>query len=118
MKQSLPPNIKLSQDTRVLMQACVQEFITFITCEAQERADSQRRSTLNGDDILHALSVLGFEEYEKLGRVWLSRYRVVSSLACGVLRDSLRFTHDDQAFYIVTGTRSTGAKQSTSSLIY
>ncbi|CAO1619001.1 unnamed protein product [Parajaminaea phylloscopi] len=76
MKQSLPSNIKLSHEVKTLMQSCVQEFIGFITSEAQERADAQRRSTLNGDDVLHALSVLGFDEYERVGRVWLSRYRL------------------------------------------
>lgn len=60
------------------MESLMHEFIIFVTSEAQERVDAQRRSTLNGDDILHALSVLGFEKYERLGRVWLSRYRVVS----------------------------------------
>lgn len=60
------------------MQDIVSEFISFITCEAQERADAQKRSTLNGDDILYALEVLGFEEYEKVGKVWLTRYRIVS----------------------------------------
>lgn len=68
------------------MQDVVSEFITFITCEAQERADAQKRSTLNGDDILYALEVLGFEEYERVGKVWLSRYRMVSR---GVWRDSV-----------------------------
>lgn len=62
------------------MQSATQEFIALITSEAQERADGQKRSTLNGDDVLYALGVLGFDEYERLGRVWLSRYRVVSSV--------------------------------------
>lgn len=78
MKQSLPPTMKLSSDTKLLMQSCTQEFIALVTSEAQERADAQKRSTLNGDDVLYALGVLGFDEYEKLGRVWLSRYRLVS----------------------------------------
>lgn len=60
------------------MQEIVTEFITFITCEAQERADAQKRSTLNGDDVLYALEVLGFEDYQSVGKVWLSRYRLVS----------------------------------------
>lgn len=60
------------------MQAIVTEFITFVTCEAQERADNSRRSTLNGDDILYALRVLGLEQYEAVGKIWLARYRIVS----------------------------------------
>lgn len=80
MKSSLPdsPAVKVSSPTKTLMQDIVSEFIAFITCEAQERADAQKRSTLNGDDILYALEVLGFEEYEKVGKVWLTRYRIVS----------------------------------------
>lgn len=86
MRQSLLANHKLSAGSKTMMQECVQEFIAFITCEAQERADGQRRSTLNGDDVLHALTVLGFDEYAKMGKIWLSRYRTVSSeAACGLL---------------------------------
>jgi hypothetical protein len=63
-----------------MMQDIVSEFILFITAEAQERAEAQRRSTLNGDDILYALEVLGFRDYERVGKVWLSRYRIVSAV--------------------------------------
>ncbi|PWN22331.1 histone-fold-containing protein [Microstroma glucosiphilum] len=81
MKASLPassPSLKLSSPTKTMMQDIVSEFILFVTAEAQERAEAQRRSTLNGDDVLYALEVLGFRDYERVGKVWLSRYRIAT----------------------------------------
>lgn len=89
MKASLPatsPSLKLSSPTKTMMQDIVSEFILFITAEAQERAEAQRRSTLNGDDILYALEVLGFRDYERVGKVWLSRHRIVSPLRMAIVR--------------------------------
>ncbi|CAO1614484.1 unnamed protein product [Sympodiomycopsis kandeliae] len=79
MKSNLPtsPCLKISSSSKTTMQEIVHEFITFVTCEAQEHADGQKRSTLNGDDILYALEVLGFDDcYKDVGKIWLSRYRI------------------------------------------
>ena len=57
------------------MQECVSELIAFVTSEASDRCGSEKRKTINGDDILYSLRVLGFDNYEQVLKVYLSRYR-------------------------------------------
>lgn len=77
MKKSLPPNAKISKDAKECVQECVSEFISFITSEACEKCLSERRKTINGDDLLHAMTTLGFEKYNDALRLYLQRYREV-----------------------------------------
>lgn len=63
MKQSLPADTKISKEARECVQECVSEFIAFITCEACEITNAEKRKTINGEDILKAMSDLNFEEY-------------------------------------------------------
>jgi nuclear transcription Y subunit beta len=73
----LPPNAKISKDAKECVQECVSEFISFITSEACEKCLSERRKTINGDDLLHAMTTLGFERYLEPLRMYLQRYREV-----------------------------------------
>ena len=57
------------------MHECVNELISFVTSEASDRCGSEKRKTINGDDILYSLRVLGFDNYEQVLKVYLSRYR-------------------------------------------
>ena len=57
------------------MQECVSELISFVTSEASDRCGSEKRKTINGDDILYSLRVLGSDNYEQVLKVYLSRYR-------------------------------------------
>jgi nuclear transcription Y subunit beta len=75
MKKALPPNAKISKDAKECVQECVSEFISFITSEACEKCLSERRKTINGDDLLHAMNTLGFEKYVDPLRLFLQRYR-------------------------------------------
>lgn len=75
MKKALPPNAKISKDAKECVQECVSEFISFITSEACEKCLSERRKTINGDDLLHAMTTLGFEKYIEPLRLYLQRYR-------------------------------------------
>jgi nuclear transcription Y subunit beta len=77
MKKALPPNAKISKDAKECVQECVSEFISFITSEACEKCLSERRKTINGDDLLHAMTTLGFEKYIESLRIYLQRYREV-----------------------------------------
>ena len=77
MKKALPPNAKISKDAKECVQECVSEFISFITSEACEKCLSERRKTINGDDLLHAMTTLGFEKYIDPLRIYLQRYREV-----------------------------------------
>lgn len=51
------------------------EFIFFITSEACERCKVEKRKTISGEDLLHAISQLGFDEYYEPLRVYLVAYR-------------------------------------------
>ena len=42
-------------------QMCVSEFISFITSEASDKCVHEKRKTINGDDILFAMTSLGFD---------------------------------------------------------
>ncbi|CAK9159729.1 unnamed protein product [Ilex paraguariensis] len=75
MKQTLPPNAKISKEAKETMQECVSEFISFVTGEASEKCRKERRKTVNGDDICWALGTLGFDDYAGPLRRYLHRYR-------------------------------------------
>jgi len=75
MKQILPPNAKISKESKETMQECVSEFISFVTSEASEKCRKERRKTVNGDDICWALGSLGFDDYAEPLRRYLHRYR-------------------------------------------
>ncbi|KAJ9476147.1 Transcriptional activator HAP3 [Pseudozyma hubeiensis] len=76
MKRSLPENAKIAKDAKECVQDCVSELISFITSEASDKCSAEKRKTINGDDILYAMRVLGFDNYEEILRVYLSRYRM------------------------------------------
>ena len=75
MKRALPENGKIAKNAKECMQECVSELISFVTSEASDRCGSEKRKTINGDDILYSLRVLGFDNYEQVLKVYLSRYR-------------------------------------------
>ncbi|KAL5561522.1 hypothetical protein UlMin_031269 [Ulmus minor] len=75
MKQSLPPNAKISKEAKETMQECVSEFISFVTGEASDKCHKEKRKTVNGDDICWALATLGFDDYAEPLRRYLNRYR-------------------------------------------
>ena len=45
MKKSLPPNAKIAKDAKETVQECVSEFISFITSEASEKCQKEKRKT-------------------------------------------------------------------------
>merc|ERR1711970_1041428 len=51
MKNSIPPNGKIAKEAKECVQECVSEFISFITSEAAERCQQEKRKTINGEDI-------------------------------------------------------------------
>ncbi|XP_050237933.1 nuclear transcription factor Y subunit B-4 [Mercurialis annua] len=75
MKQILPPNAKISKESKETMQECVSEFISFVTGEASDKCHKEKRKTVNGDDICWALGNLGFDEYAEPLKKYLSKYR-------------------------------------------
>ena len=81
MKKALPRQAKVSSSAKDLIQACCIEFISFLTSEANDRCLAEKRKTINGDDILFSMKSLGFDEYEIVCRIWLSRYRMALDMA-------------------------------------
>lgn len=98
MKTALPENAKIAKEAKECMQECVSEFISFITSEgtsistsayrlasdpppaASEKCQQEKRKTVNGEDILFAMTSLGFENYAEALKIYLSKYREVSPL--------------------------------------
>nr|GMC70031.1 nuclear transcription factor Y subunit B-3-like [Ipomoea batatas]GMC76398.1 nuclear transcription factor Y subunit B-3-like [Ipomoea batatas]GME02779.1 nuclear transcription factor Y subunit B-3-like [Ipomoea batatas] len=75
MKKALPANAKISKDAKETVQECVSEFISFITGEASDKCQREKRKTVNGDDLLWAMTTLGFEDYVEPLKVYLQRFR-------------------------------------------
>jgi nuclear transcription Y subunit beta len=75
MKKVLPLNAKIAKDSKEAIQECVSEFISFITSEASDKCTQEKRKTINGDDILWAMSTLGFDRYYEPLKIYLAKYR-------------------------------------------
>ncbi|KAF8042433.1 hypothetical protein BT93_A0918 [Corymbia citriodora subsp. variegata] len=75
MKKALPANGKIAKDAKETVQECVSEFISFITSEASDKCQREKRKTINGDDLLWAMATLGFEDYLDPLKIYLARYR-------------------------------------------
>ena len=75
MKNTLPENAKIAKDSKETVQECVSEFISFITSEASDKCLQEKRKTINGDDILWAMSTLGFDKYVEPLKIYLNKYR-------------------------------------------
>ncbi|CAJ1962702.1 unnamed protein product [Sphenostylis stenocarpa] len=75
MKKALPTNAKISKEAKETVQECVSEFISFITGEASDKCQKEKRKTINGDDLLWAMTTLGFEEYVEPLKIYLHKYR-------------------------------------------
>lgn len=75
MKKVVPDSGKIAKDARECVQECISEFISFITSEASDRCHNERRKTINGEDILFAMSTLGFDNYVEPLKLYLQKYR-------------------------------------------
>ncbi|KAJ4841388.1 Nuclear transcription factor Y subunit B-8 [Turnera subulata] len=75
MKKALPANGKIAKEAKETVQECVSEFISFITSEASDKCQREKRKTINGDDLLWAMATLGFEDYIDPLKIYLARYR-------------------------------------------
>ncbi|TFK32691.1 histone-fold-containing protein [Crucibulum laeve] len=75
MKASVPPTAKIAKDAKECVQECVSEFISFITSEAAEKCQLEKRKTIGGEDILYAMGTLGFENYAETLKIHLAKLR-------------------------------------------
>ncbi|TFK70136.1 histone-fold-containing protein [Pluteus cervinus] len=83
MKSSVPPTAKIAKDAKECVQECVSEFISFITSEAAEKCQLEKRKTIGGEDILYAMSSLGFENYAETLKIHLAKLRQASTSSSG-----------------------------------
>lgn len=58
MKNSIPPNGKIAKEAKECVQECVSEFISFITSEAAERCQQEKRKTINGEGSYESSTLL------------------------------------------------------------
>ncbi|XP_034890607.1 nuclear transcription factor Y subunit B-3 [Populus alba] len=77
MKKEIPGNGKISKDAKETVQECVSEFISFVTGEASDKCQREKRKTINGDDIIWAITTLGFEDYVAPLKLYLNKYREI-----------------------------------------
>ncbi|XP_051977036.1 nuclear transcription factor Y subunit beta-like [Xyrauchen texanus] len=77
MKNAIPQTGKIAKDAKECGQECVSEFISFITSEASGRCHQEKRKTINGEDILFAMSTLGFDMYVEPLKLYLQKFREV-----------------------------------------
>uniref|UniRef100_A0A6N2KFY3 Transcription factor CBF/NF-Y/archaeal histone domain-containing protein n=1 Tax=Salix viminalis TaxID=40686 RepID=A0A6N2KFY3_SALVM len=66
---------KSPKEAKETIQECASEFISFVTGEASEKCRTERRKTVNGDDVCWAMEALGFDDYAGPLRRYLQRYR-------------------------------------------
>ncbi|XP_062579314.1 nuclear transcription factor Y subunit beta-like isoform X2 [Saccostrea cucullata] len=107
MKKSIPKTGKIAKDAKETVQECVSEFISFITSEASERCHQEKRKTINGEDILFAMSTLGFDSYVEPLKQYLQKYRESSKGEKGVPALGAEGTLDELAEESFSQTLST-----------
>jgi hypothetical protein len=57
-------------------------YVTDAFGTASEKCQQEKRKTVNGEDILFAMTSLGFENYGEALKIYLARYREVSIPFC------------------------------------
>ena len=75
IKSNLPKDVKLSKSSKETLQECVSEFISFITSEANDKCNFEKRKIIKGEDIIYALNNLGFEKYCPILETYLKKYK-------------------------------------------
>ncbi|KZV19051.1 nuclear transcription factor Y subunit B-7-like [Dorcoceras hygrometricum] len=96
MKKVIPGNGKISKDAKETVQECVSEFISFVTGEASEKCQREKRKTINGDDILWAIMTLGFEDYVNPLKLYLTKYREIEGEKLNVPKQQRLEQHDQK----------------------
>ncbi|XP_022765321.1 nuclear transcription factor Y subunit B-1-like isoform X3 [Durio zibethinus] len=90
MKKALPANGKIAKDAKDTVQECVSEFISFITSEASDKCQKEKRKTIHGNDLLWAMATLGFEDYIEPLKTYLARYREMEAHGQHVIAPSVQ----------------------------
>jgi len=73
-----------------------QQLITFVTnptLAASDKCQHEKRKTINGDDLLWAMSTLGFYKYVDPLKAYLAKYREVRQRQSSVRFFSFPLSH-------------------------
>ncbi|CAI9105944.1 OLC1v1004981C1 [Oldenlandia corymbosa var. corymbosa] len=81
MRKILPGHAKISDDAKDTVQECVSEFINFVTGEANDRCQREHRKTITAEDVLWAMSKLGFDDYIEPLNLYLQCHREFDAAA-------------------------------------
>ena len=65
------------QLARVLGMTLLHSLLCPGHCRASDKCQREKRKTINGDDLLWAMSTLGFEDYVEPLKVYLAKFREV-----------------------------------------
>ncbi|PPQ81874.1 hypothetical protein CVT25_013481 [Psilocybe cyanescens] len=118
MKSSVPPTAKIAKDAKECVQECVSEFISFITSEAAEKCQLEKRKTIGGEDILYAMGSLGFENYAETLKIHLAKLRQVGGEDILYAMGSLGFENYAETLKIhLAKLRQNGAANATAATI-
>ncbi|EFA09953.1 uncharacterized protein Nf-YB isoform X2 [Tribolium castaneum] len=120
MKKAIPETGKIAKDARECVQECVSEFISFITSEASDRCYMEKRKTINGEDILYAMSSLGFDNYVEPLKLYLLKYREAAKSDKNLQPSEMAFDETSDESYNSTVTRNVIAAEpgGTETVIY
>lgn len=102
MKKGLTGNAKISKDAKETVQECVSEFISFTTGEASGKCRREKRKTINGDDLLWAMTTLGFKEYGEPLKIYLHKFREMKgekTAGTGMARQLLYADHHPHGYH-------------------
>jgi histone H3/H4 len=77
MKNSVPTTSKISKEAKEAVQECLSEFISFVTSEAAEKCQDEKRKTIGGEDVLYAMLLLGLDQYVEPLKIHLAKMRMV-----------------------------------------
>ncbi|XLS63672.1 hypothetical protein HN51_023646, partial [Arachis hypogaea] len=81
MRQIVPKHAKICDDTKEIVSSCVCEFIGIVTYEANGHCDTEQRRALAAEDMIWAMSSLGFDNYAELLKAHLSHVRYIGAEA-------------------------------------
>ena len=78
MHAGMRQRVHLLHHQRGYVSECSLARQPLMLCAASEKCQQEKRKTVNGEDILFAMTSLGFENYSEALKIYLSRYREVS----------------------------------------
>jgi len=111
----------ISPESSIEIHRCVKEFASLIASEAgiQSMLEHPGRNLLQGEDILAALTLLGYEDYAEILEIYLQKLRQGTTTATATSSSSSSGTKNDpqQAKGTVSGKKEKESKTKSSSSI-